>query len=322
MALRVVFMGTPQFAATILRCLADSDQVELAAVYTQPDRPAGRGKKLQASPTKSLALDLGLPVLQPANFKDPADIAALAAFKPDVLAVAAYGLLLPQAVLDLPLLAPLNVHASLLPQYRGAAPIQRALLHGDAITGISIMRMEAGLDTGPVLLQQALRIDPQDTGDSLFDLLAESGAKLLLGGLRMLEENRAAFTPQNDALATHAPKLLPQEEWIDWQDSAANIHNKIRALHSKPGGRTKLRLEGADELLLRLAPGSFIVDEASPWPPGSLYGFDGENLRVACGNGVYLLSRLQPAGKSMMNARDFYNGRLRNKAEPYATLGS
>ncbi|WP_294558675.1 methionyl-tRNA formyltransferase [uncultured Mailhella sp.] len=317
--LRIVFMGTPDFAAVILKAVAAWEGGEVVAVYTQPDRPAGRGKKLKASATKELALELGLPVYQPRNFRDDADVETLAGLRPDVLVVAAYGLLLPQRVLDIPTMGPYNVHGSLLPQYRGAAPIQRAVMNGDTISGVTIMKMEAGLDSGPMLLQQAVSIEPGDTAGTLFDTLAEHGAKLMVGALGMIAEGRAAFVRQNEELVTHAAKITAEEEYIDWSMDAKSIHNIIRGLTPAPGAKSVLNVEGREPAVLRLEPGQ-PVEGAGDHAPGTLVGMDGDALLVACGTGAYRLTRLRPAGKASMSAVDFYNGRLRQLSAPYGYL--
>ena len=318
--LRIVFMGTPDFAAAVLKEVAAWEGGEVVAVYTQPDRPAGRGKKLKASATKELALELGYPVYQPKNFRDEADVQALAALEPDVLVVAAYGLLLPPRVLDIPKLGPYNVHGSLLPQYRGAAPIQRAVMNGDKISGITIMKMEAGLDSGPMLLQQAVSIEPEDTAGTLFDTLAEHGARVMVGALGMISEGRAAFVPQNEELVTHAAKIAPEEEWVDWSMDAERIHNIIRGLTPAPGAKSVLRIEGKDDLALRIEPGQ-PVEQGAEGAPGTVLGMDGDALLVACGKGAYRVTSLRPAGKATMSAKDFFNGRLRGLTAPYGVLG-
>lgn len=318
--LRIVFMGTPDFAARVLEAVAAWEGGEVVAVYTQPDRPAGRGKKLAASATKKLALELGIPVYQPRNFREDADVQVLADLRPDVLVVAAYGLLLPQRVLDIPVLGPYNVHGSLLPQYRGAAPIQRAVMNGDRISGITIMKMEAGLDSGPMLLQQAVSIEDSDTAGSLFDELAERGAKLMVGALGMIAEGRVAFIPQNEDLATHAAKISSEEEYVDWTCDAHSIHNRIRGLTPVPGAKSVLRIEGREPLSLRLEPGR-PMDREHDAAPGTLLGMEGDALLVACGQGVYALTQVRPAGKATMSASDFRNGRLRGLPEPWGVLG-
>ena len=324
--LRLVFMGTPDFAATILHKVAAWDGGQIVAVYAQPDRPAGRGKKLQEPAVKKLAHSLGFAVRQPQNFKDEAEILQLRELRPDVLVVAAYGLILPQAVLDIPTLGPYNAHASLLPKHRGAAPIHRAIMDGDQITGVTIMRMEAGLDVGPILLQQAVTIDPQDTSGSMFELLADISGGLMLGALDMLAEKRAAFIPQNNDLASYAPKITRSEEIIDWRQSAEKIHCQIRALTPAPGARTVLTLPGKEALPLQVTPGWILTDNGAgdniKAAPGALLGLADQHLVVACGQGRYGLNCIRPAGKNTMSAQDFHNGYLRTPEAKYSVLGA
>lgn len=322
--LRIVFMGTPDFAATILRSVAAWEGGSVVAAYAQPDRPAGRGHKLREPDVKAAARELGIPVFQPRNFREQEDRDALAALQPDVLVVAAYGLILPQAVLDIPRLGAFNVHASLLPRHRGAAPIQRAIMEGDEISGVTIMRMEKGLDTGPILLQQALSLEKDETAGSLFDLLAEHGAKLMVGALGMIAEGRAAFVPQNEELASYAAKIAPQEEYPDWKESAEKIHAHIRGITPFPGAKTLFRRADGENFSLRLAPGEIAEDEAARrcagLTPGTVAAFDGRGLLVACGEGAYRITRLKPAGKQEMSAADFFNGRLRTVNMPCGML--
>lgn len=314
--LNIVFMGTPDFAAVILKALLESDAALVSAVYTQPDRPSGRGLATRPSPVKILALAHGLPVLQPKNFKDPADIARLSAFKPDVLVVAAYGLILPQAVLDVAKIGPFNVHASLLPKYRGAAPIQRAIENGENTTGVSIMRMEAGLDTGPVVLQRAMGIDLDQDAGSLHDELAELGAAMMVETLERLPQGRLGFFPQDESQATYAPKLNKAEGLIDFAKPARLVHNHIRAMSPWPGAAFAWSHAGKAVRLI-LAPGAV----GEPLPPGTAPGtvlglvspVDGEEeaLAIACADRAYLARTLKPEGKKTMTAREFANGYLR-----------
>ena len=226
--LRIIFAGTPDFSVPCLRALRDAGH-EVVAVYTQPDRPAGRGRKLSPGPVKEVAAALGLPIHQPPTLRDPEAIATLRDLGADLMVVVAYGLLLPQAVLDVPRLGCLNIHASLLPRWRGAAPIQRALLAGDRETGITIMRLEAGLDTGPMLSRQALPIAPDETGGSLHDRLARLGGGLIVEALDRLEAGTARFEPQDDTAATYARKLAKSEALIDWTQPAEALERQVRA---------------------------------------------------------------------------------------------
>ena len=324
--LRVVFMGTPEFAAAILDRLLNSPHVECAAAYTQPDRPAGRGKKLTPPPVKILAQERGLPVFQPSHFKvNPEGDAAvheLAALKPDVLVVAAYGLILPRRVLDIPGLMPVNVHASLLPKYRGAAPIQRAVMNGESVTGVTIMRMEAGLDTGPMLMQRAVGIDINDTSATLHDELAREGAELLLLALERLRAGSLPAIPQDDSRATYAAKLTKEESLIDFSLPPEALHARIRGLTPWPGAVMHLHREGREPLPVTAAPGLFpltsAMREACPSRPaaevhagqGAIIGLVDNALLVTAAAGCYAFTSLRPAGKKSLDASAFANGYL------------
>ncbi len=322
-ALRVAFAGTPQFAVPVLQALQHSRH-RLVGVLTQPDRPKGRGRQLSASPVK-LAAEAHVPVRQPAALKTPADWAALLEWRPEVLVVVAYGLILPQAVLDLPPLGCLNVHASLLPRWRGAAPIERALLAGDAETGLTVMRMEAGLDTGPILLQRRVPIEPSDTGGSLHDRLAELSGPLLLEALEGLARGTLSATPQPAEGVTYARKLEKREAQIDWARPAVEIERQIRALRPRVTAET-VRIDpdsGAEERLLvhaaRLAPET----AGSGAPPGTLLQADGNHhdgyLRVQCGVGSLDLLALQRPGGAPQCAGVFASGHRR--LQPPMRLG-
>lgn len=303
--MKIVFMGTPDFAATILRYICAWDGADVAAVYCQPDRPAGRGHKLTPPPVKVLAQSLGLPVLQPLNFKADADVATLAAFAPDMLVVAAYGLLLPQRVLDIPSRAPINVHASLLPRYRGAAPIQRAIMDGEQETGVSIMRMEASLDTGPVYAMRAIPVGAH-TAATLHDALAELGAQTLL---EVLEQFRIAVPEpviQDESKATHAPKLTKADGAIDWSRAAQTIDNQVRAVTPWPGARCVLPDDGPVPRAVLLLPGS--VGEECDGAPGTWVRLPSGDIAVTTVDRYYVLSTLRPENRSHMTARDFANG--------------
>ena len=319
--LKLVFMGTPDFSAVILDQVLAWPHGEMLAVYTQPDRPAGRGKRLQASPVKELAVQSGLEVRQPLNFKAPADIAALAELEPDFLLVAAYGLILPQAVLDIPRIAPVNVHASLLPKYRGAAPIQRAVMNGDTETGIAIMRMEAGLDTGPVYAMRGLPIGPDATAGDIHDALACLGGELLLESLPGIAAGELAAVPQNDAAATSAPKLCKEDGRIDFNKTVREVHNQVRGVSPWPGAWCELKREGenAGELIrVRVCPGKPAPPEYNAeyagMPPGTVLGVLGDSLAIQCSDGAYLIPEVCPANSKMMAALDFACGYL-NQAE-------
>ena len=304
--LRLLFAGTPDFAVPCLAALLDAGH-EVIGVYTQPDRPAGRGRKLQMSPVKALALDRGLAVYQPESLKrDPEAVEQLRALGADLMVVVAYGLLLPVAVLEAPRLGCVNVHASLLPRWRGAAPIQRAILAGDAETGVCIMRMEAGLDTGPVYHRVATPIDPRETGGTLHDRLAELGARALVEALPGLAEGSRAPEAQDDALATYAHKLSKEEAAIDWSAPAIAIERQVRAFDPWPVAQTTL--EGAT-LRIWSAEAESEGDAEGSEAPGTVVGADRTGIRVATGSGTLRLTRLQPAGKKPMSAADYLNAR-------------
>ena len=325
-ALRAVFMGTPAFAATILERLLPAGFLDVVAVYTQPDRPAGRGKHLSRPPVKELAERHGIAVEQPLDFKKTqqgdAAVAVLAAYAPDVLLVAAYGLILPQRVLDIPRLMPLNVHASLLPKYRGAAPIQRAIMQGEAVTGVTIMRMEAGLDTGPILLQRAVGIGINDTSATLHDELAAEGAELLLMALQRLAAGQIQEIPQESVRATYAPKLRKEEGLLDFSLSARSLHAHIRGVTPWPGAFLVLRRDGQPDLDVQVEPGVFPLTEemsrtaatcgeTEPQGDGSCARLAGQAegaLLLSCGDGVYAFTSFKPAGRKRMDAAAFYNG--------------
>ena len=302
--MRVVFAGTPEFAVPALRALIDTDH-SVVAVYTQPDRPAGRGRKLQASPVKQTALLAGIPVEQPAHFKTPEALARLAEYQPDLMVVAAYGLLLPQTVLDLPRYGCINIHASLLPRWRGAAPIQRALLAGDQQTGISLMQMEAGLDTGPVLRTQACAIEASDSAQSLHDRLAAIGADVLLKGIQDLQQGQCIAQPQDESLATYATKLTKAEAEIDWTESAVQLDRRVRAYNPWPVAYTACQGHA-----VRLWE-SLVLDQsaASTMLPGLVLAESAQGLDVATGVGILRITRLQWAGSKVLSAAEFLAGR-------------
>lgn len=312
-----MFMGTPGFAAASLRRLAAWPRAHIVAVYTQPDRPAGRGQKLAMSAVKKLALELGIPVCQPASLKGAEAQAELAAFRPDVLAVAAYGLILPDAVLDMPRLAPVNVHASILPGLRGAAPIQRAVMEGwqpGARAGISIMRIGSRLDAGPVYAMGDTPIGEHTSG-SLHDALAELGAELLVTVLDDLMEGRAVAVEQDESLATHAAKLSKRDGYINWTRSAAEAHAQIRGVTPRPGARTVLHLDAGTDFEARsmpliVSPGT-IGETAAGTAPGSVR-HDGQDISIACGDCWYTLGMVRPSGRKDMPVRDLLNGSLKN----------
>ncbi|MFL0798717.1 MAG: methionyl-tRNA formyltransferase [Cellvibrionaceae bacterium] len=321
--LRIVFAGTPDFAAAHLQALLEnsSEQYELVAVYSQPDRPAGRGKKLTPSPVKQLALDHELPVYQPLNFKAEEDRQALADLNPDLMIVVAYGLLLPQSVLDIPTLGCINVHGSLLPRWRGAAPIQRAIEEGDTETGITIMQMEAGLDTGPMILKAACPIEANETGGELHDKLIPLGQQALLETVSLLADGKANPDVQDDALSTYASKFSKEEMQVDWSKPAQAVFNKIRAFIPFPvafslSNGEKVRLWAAE--LVGSEWVSENINESAT--PGTILKADNTGLLIACGNGAILLTQIQIPGKKAMAVSEVLKARAERFA-PGTVLG-
>jgi methionyl-tRNA formyltransferase len=271
-------------------------------VLTQPDRPAGRGRELRASPVKLLAAAHGLPVAQPATLKTPEGRAALDQWSPDLLVVVAYGLILPAAVLALPRLGCLNIHGSLLPRWRGAAPIQRALLAGDAQTGVTIMQLDEGLDTGPMLLERRRSIGAEETSGDLHDALAELGAAALIEAISGIEAGTLVARAQPADGVTHAAKIEKSEARVDWNQDAVQIHRQIRAFNPWPMAEARLGEEPLRLLRARVADAT-----GRPAEPGTLLGMADDELRVACGQGVLAVRELQRAGKRPVSARDFAN---------------
>jgi len=294
--MRLAYMGTPDFAVPTLRALAAAGH-EIVRVYTQPPRPAGRGKALKPSPVQTAAKALGLPVATPVSLRDPAVQAQFAALGLDAAVVAAYGQILPQAVLDAPRLGCLNLHASLLPRWRGAAPIQRAVMAGDAETGVCVMQMEAGLDAGPMLACEATPIGPEDTGATVHDRLAEIGAPLMVRTLAALAAGEIAPTPQPAAGVTYAAKIDKAEARVDWTRPATELGAHVRGLSPFPGAWCEIGGERVKLLMAR--------PEAGSGAPGDALD---DRLLIACGAGALRLVTLQRAGKGPMDAATFLNG--------------
>jgi methionyl-tRNA formyltransferase len=310
--MRLVFAGTPEFAAVTLRALLASRH-EVVSVLTQPDRPSGRGLRQAYSPVKQVASKRGIAVRQPASLRDGALQSELADLAADVWVVAAYGLLLPRAVLELPRLGCINVHASLLPRWRGAAPIQRAILAGDDQTGISIMRMDEGLDTGPVYLRRAVPIAPLDTAGSLHDRLAEVGAAALCEVLNALEEGSVCAEPQGREGVCYAAKLTREDARIDWTRSAAHVERLLRALDPAPGAYT---MHGGEPLKIwsgRTAPGRANA------APGTVLEVAPAGIEVQCGQGSLVVTALQRPGSRRLASKDFVLG---HRIEPGTRLGA
>jgi len=299
-SLALAFAGTPDFALPALDALAGSRH-RVVAVFTQPDRPAGRGRGLNESAVKRRARELGLPVHQPTGFKSPEAVGLLRSLGVDAWVVVAYGLILPPAALAVPALGCFNIHASLLPRWRGAAPIQRAILAGDTVTGVSIMRMEAGLDTGPVLAVGRIDIHPNDTGGSLHDRLATLGGRLIVDSMDALAAGMSAETPQGEG-ATYAAKIDKAEALIDWRETAGALDRKIRAFNPWPVAETCL-----NGLQLRVWEARVASEDAEfgTGDAGAVRRVSPEGIEVACGRGTLRITRLQLAGRKALAAAEF-----------------
>ncbi|MEH0667667.1 methionyl-tRNA formyltransferase [Vibrio scophthalmi] len=300
--LKIVFAGTPDFAARHLAALLSSEH-DVIAVYTQPDRPAGRGKKLTASPVKQIALEHDIAVYQPENFKSEEAKQALADLDADLMVVVAYGLLLPQAVLDTPKLGCINVHGSILPRWRGAAPIQRAIWAGDEETGVTIMQMDIGLDTGDMLSIARLPIESSDTSASMYEKLADLGPGALLDCLTDIAQGSAVATKQDDALANYAKKLSKEEARINWHDDAEHIERCVRAFNPWPMSH----FEAADNSIKVWQ--SRVAEHTTDQAAGTIIQADKTGIYVATGKGVLVLLQLQVPGKKAMSVQDILNAR-------------
>ncbi len=293
---RIIFAGTPDFALASLEALVAAGHTPCAAM-TQPDRPAGRGKQLTASPVKTFAEAQGIPVLQPATLRDDEQVEVLADLRPDVMIVAAYGLILPQAVLDVPRAGCLNLHASLLPRWRGAAPIQAAILAGDDQTGVCLMQMEAGLDTGPVFACAPVDIGEHESAGQLHDRLAAAGGELLVTHLDEILAGDLEARPQDDSLATYAPKIRPADAQLDWRLGAAELERMVRAYNPVPGAWFMAGDERTKCWEAR--------KEAGEAPPGKVLAAGPDGVVVACGQDALRLDRLQRPGKRAVTAAEY-----------------
>jgi methionyl-tRNA formyltransferase len=300
--LRIIFAGTPDFAAQHLQALIGAD-LNVVAVYTQPDRPSGRGNKLTPSPVKVLAEQYQLPVLQPANLRDTDAQRQLMALQADVMIVVAYGLLLPKAVLDAPRLGCINVHGSLLPRWRGAAPIQRAIWAGDTESGVTIMQMDEGLDTGTMLFKASCPIEPSDTSASMYSKLAALGPQALLTTLAQLAAGSLSSQVQDNALANYAQKLSKEEARLDWQQSAVQLERSIRAFNPWPVSYFVV----AEQNIKVWA--ATVLSEEHQVTPGTLVRADKNGIDVATAQGTLRLLTLQPPGKKAMQAHELLNSR-------------
>jgi methionyl-tRNA formyltransferase len=299
-SLKIIFAGTPDFSIPPLESLIASEH-RVVAVYTQPDRPAGRGRKLTASPVKQLAQAQGLPVYQPKNFKQEEALQELEGHSADLMVVVAYGLILPRRVLDAPRRGCINIHASLLPRWRGAAPIQRAILAGDEESGITIMEMEEGLDTGPMLLKKSCPIGAHDTGGTLHDRLSQLGAEALMEALPGIVDASLTGEEQDDGLANYAEKLNKSEAQIDWKRSAMDIDRQVRAFNPWPIAQADF-----DGKVLRVWEVESLP-AATDAPPGAVLATGRDGIEVATGEGILRIRTLQMPGKRAMSAADFLN---------------
>lgn len=288
--LKIIYAGTPEFSVPALQALADSKH-RVVAVYTQPDRPAGRGRRLQQSPVKQAAIDLDIPVFQPESLRQPENVAQLKDLNADLMVVAAYGLILPVDVLEAPRLGCINIHASLLPRWRGAAPIQRAILAGDAETGITIMKMAKGLDSGDMLAKQSVSINSDCNAGDLHDKLMQTGAELLIPTIDQLVEGGLVAEVQDESLVTYADKLLKSEAEIDWSKDAAIIHREVRAYAPWPVSFSQF--EGQPVRIWRAE----LVSTSSAQAAGQIIEHDKSGLSVSCGQGVLKITELQFAGR-------------------------
>lgn len=299
--MKIVFAGTPEFSVPTLRMLLASEH-DILGVYTQPERPAGRGRKLQWSPVKKLALDCRIPIFQPTSLKTSERWEQLSALEPDLMVVVAYGLILPPQVLVIPPLNCINVHASLLPFWRGAAPIQRAILAGDKTTGVSIMKMEAGLDSGPVLRQQAYSIGEAETSAELHDQLAELGAGALKAELPLIESETSQEYLQDTSQVTNANKLEKSEAVVDWNEPARVIERRVRAFNSWPVAQTTYKGK-----VLRIWRAKALEADERAGVPGFAWPDDSRQINVACGEGVLRLLEVQLPGSRRMPGEAFLN---------------
>lgn len=301
-SLKIIFAGTPDFAAKHLQALLNSPH-QVIGVFTQPDKPAGRGNKLTASPVKQLALQNNLPVYQPISLKDSANQQIIADLNADIMIVVAYGLILPQTVLDMPKYGCLNVHGSLLPRWRGAAPIQRACWAGDTETGITIMQMDVGLDTGDMLYKEKCHIEDDDTSATLYNKLAQIGPDALLKTLMLIIGGKAKPEKQNESQVTYATKLSKQEAKLDWNLTATQLERCIRAFNPWPVSYFEINGE-----LIKVWQAN-VISETTDKTPGTILRADKSGIQIATQNGVINMTLLQPAGKKPMSAQDFLNSR-------------
>ena len=299
--MRIVFMGTPDFSVPALKAIVEAGH-QVTAVVTQPDKPKGRGKDVQMTPVKIQALEYGIPVYQPVKVKTPEFVEVLKKEAPDAIVVIAFGQLLSKEILDLPKYGCVNIHASLLPKYRGAAPIQWAVINGDAVTGVTTMRMDEGLDTGDMILKEEVKIRADETGGSLFDRLSEVGAKLCVRTMEAIDAGTATYTPQDNSQATHTAKIYKEMGSIDWKQGAKEIECLIRGLDPWPSAYTRL-----GDKMLKIWKAQ-VVSEESGAEPGCIVKVEKDHILVQTGKGMLAISELQLEGKKRMPVEAFLNG--------------
>jgi len=317
--MKILFMGTPQFAVPSLSALLERGY-EVAAVVTQPDRPKGRKRELTPPPVKAFALERGLPVLQPEKLRSPEGVVAVTEIAPDLIVTAAYGQILPKAVLDLPRLGCINVHGSLLPKYRGGAPIQRSIIDGEKVTGVTLMYMAEGLDTGDMIAKVEVPITDEDTAGTMFEKLSEAGSALLLEWLPRIEGGTAGRTPQAGEEATYAPNLSREDEKLDWSQNSRRIFDRVRGLNPMAGGFTFMDGE-VFKVWGCAVPGPSDAELRSEWAafaPGAVLETGAFGIRVRTGDGSIVLTDVQPAGKKALKASEFAKGA---RLAPGKTLG-
>ena len=313
--MRVLFFGTAEFAVPSLEMLVESGRHEVLAVVTQPDKPQGRGLKVAYSPVKHTALRLGLPILQPKRVRSQSFIIQARELQPEALALAAFGQIIPQALLDLPPKGPINVHGSLLPGYRGAAPIQHAILNGETVTGVTTMWMDATLDTGDILLKAEVPIDPEDTTGTLVPKMASAGAKLLLATLDGLQDGTCPRIRQDDELATYAPAITPEDSAVRWEEPATRIGNQVRALSPRPGVFARFRNR-------KIKLWSVEVSSHRANEPGIVVSLTRDSVTVGTGNGAVELLEVQPENSRRMSAAEWARGARISTGDRFETVGS
>ncbi len=303
--MRVIFMGTPDFAVGTLQALQEAGY-DIVLAVTQPDKPKGRKQILEAPPVKQEAQRLGIPTFQPRRVREPESLQVLRDYEPDLIVVAAFGQILPKELLEMPRYGCINVHASLLPKYRGAAPIQWAILNGDAVAGVTIMRMDVGLDTGDMIAQREIEVTPQETGGSLFDRLADLGAKLCVDTIPSIVDGTAVYTPQDESAATKVGLIKKEDGQIDFSKDACAIERQIRALNPWPSAYTSL---GGKTLKLWE---SYVGEASSDAAPGTIVSVEKDRFGVQTGDGVLVCTQVQLEGKKRMPAADFLRGNALN----------